>query len=107
MPACFLTYATTKLQAEISDIYVFHDYATRKGMIKPHVNQSVQYMNLIGNQSLLYDNGLFLLWYLPVWQFMTVLSVENFATAQNWLFVAEVCNTVWCGQMKIRIIWTR
>ena len=31
---------------------------------------------------------------------MTVPSVENFATSQNWLFVAEVCNTVWCGQIK-------
>jgi len=53
--------------------------------------------------SLLYDiYGLFLLWcciYLPVWQFVTVPSVENFATSQNWLFIAEVCNTVWCGQI--------
>ena len=38
---------------------------------------------------------------------MTVPSVENFATSQNWLFVAELCNTVGCGQIKIRIIWTR
>ena len=55
MPACFLTYATTKFEAEISDIetiQVFHDYATRKGMVKPHVNKSIQYMKLIGNQSL-------------------------------------------------------
>ena len=55
MPACFLTYATMKLEAEISDIenfHVFYDYATRKGMVKLHVNQSIQYMKLIGNQSL-------------------------------------------------------
>ena len=38
---------------------------------------------------------------------MTVPSVKNFATSQNWLFVAEVCNTLGCGQIKIRIIWTR
>ena len=53
MPACFLTYATTEFEAEISDIdCVFYDYTTRKGMVKPHVNQSIQYMKLIGNQSL-------------------------------------------------------
>ena len=87
---------------------IFHDYATRKGMVKLHVNKSFQYMKLIGNQSLFHM--IFLLWcciYLPVWQFMTVPSVQNFATYQNWLFVAEVCNTVWCGQIKNRIIWTR
>ena len=38
---------------------------------------------------------------------MIVPSVENFATSQNWLFVAEVCNPVGYGQIKIRIIWTR
>ena len=32
--------------------HVFYDYATWKGMVKPHVNKSVQYMKLIGNQSL-------------------------------------------------------
>ena len=50
MPACFLTYATTKFEAEISDIekfHVFHDYATRKGMVKPHENKSIQYMKLV------------------------------------------------------------
>ena len=35
---------------------------------------------------------------------MTVPSVENFETSKNWLFVAEVRNTVGCGQIKIRII---
>ena len=55
MPACFLTYATTKFEAEISDIeifHVFHDCETQTGMVKPHVNKSIQYMKLIGNQSI-------------------------------------------------------
>ena len=42
-------------EAEISDMeyfHVFHDYAARKGMVKPYVNKSIQYMKLIGNQSL-------------------------------------------------------
>ena len=43
----------------------------------------------------------------PVRQFMTVPSVEDFATSQNWLFVAEVWNMVWWGQIKNRIIWNR
>ena len=38
---------------------------------------------------------------------MMAPSVENFATSQNLLFVAEVCNTVGCGHIKIRTIWTR
>ena len=64
MPACFLTYATTKFEAEISNIeifHVFHDYATRKGMVKPHVNKSVQYMKLIGNQSLFH-----MVWFISI-----------------------------------------
>ena len=77
-------------------------------MVKPHVNKSVQYMKLIGNQSLFHMVWLIftlvLYIYSPVRQFMTVPSVENFATSPNWLFVAEVCNTVWCGQIKDKII---
>ena len=43
-------------------------------------------MKLIGNQSLFH----MVLFILPVLQSMTVHSFENFATSQNWLFVAEV-----------------
>ena len=55
MPASFLTYATTKFEAENSNmenIYVFYNCATRKGMVRPHANKSIQYTQLIGNQSL-------------------------------------------------------
>ena len=31
---------------------------------------------------------------------MTAPSIENFATSPNLLFVAEVYNTVGCGQIK-------
>ena len=101
MPACFLTYATTKFEAE--NVHVFYDYATRNGMVKPHVNKSVQYMKLRGNQSLFHMVWLNFTLVLYIFT-MTVPSVENFATSQNWLCVADVCNTVWCGQIKDRII---
>ena len=57
IPSCFLTYATTKFEAESSDIvliknYVIYNYATRKALVKPHANKSIQYMKLIGKQSL-------------------------------------------------------
>ena len=66
MPVCFLTYATTKFEAEISatlieKFHVCHDYATWKGMVKPHVNKSVQYMKLIGNQSLFH-----MVWFISI-----------------------------------------
>ena len=66
-------------------------------------------MKLIGNQSLFHMVWLIFTLVLYIYSHqldknMTVPSVENFATSQNWLFVAEVCNTVWCGQLKDRII---
>ena len=63
-------------------------------------------MKLIGNQSLSYGmvNFYFGVVYIHQLQFKMVPSVENFATSPNWLFVVEVCNTVWCGEIKDRII---
>ena len=64
-------------------------------------------MKLIGNQSLFHMVWLIftlVLYTFTSRQFMVIPSIEDFATSQNWLFVTEVCNMVWCGQIKDRII---
>ena len=52
-------------------------------MVKPDANKSIQYEKLIENQSFFYMVSLIcqLVLYSPVRQFMTVPSVENFATS--------------------------
>ena len=44
MPVYFLTYATTKFEAEKSDIGW---KLVRKGVVKPHATEPIQYMKLI------------------------------------------------------------
>ena len=72
-----------KFPTLIEKFHVFHDYATRKGMDKPHVNKSIQYMKLIGNQSLFH-----MVWFI----FTLVLYIFTSLTIHDGTLCWELCN---------------